>query len=179
MKNNSILFNSKSTLTGLGLILIPDFLTESEEKEIVSQIPESQYKKRTSERNSIRRFGSNIPYKNQIESNIIPDYLDKIAQKLVDNKLLLVKPNSVSINEYLPGNAIAPHIDSIESGPIITILSLLSDATMVLNHPTKEEQQILVPRLSILQLKNEIRYSWTHSILPVQNKRYSIVFRNG
>jgi alkylated DNA repair dioxygenase AlkB len=166
-------------LHSLGLILIPDFLTESEEQDIVSRIPESKGKKRSSERNSVRRFGSNTPYKNQIESSIIPDYLDRIGQKLVESQLLLVKPNSISINEYLPGNAIAPHIDSIESGPIITILSLLSDATMVLNHPRQQEQQILVPKLSILQLKDEIRYSWTHAILPVQHKRYSIVFRNG
>ena len=161
----------------LGLIVIPDFITESEEREIVSQLPESRPKK-GSERNSIRRFGSNIPYKNQMESSVIPEYLNRIGQKIFDKGLLDLKPNSISINEYLIGNTIAPHIDSVESGPIITILSLLSDATMVLSN-NKEKHSIMVPRFSILQLKDEIRYKWTHEILPVEHKRYSIVFRNG
>jgi hypothetical protein len=39
-------------------------------------------------------------------------------------------------------------------------------------------EKIIIPRLSLIQLKDEIRHKWTHSILPVQNKRYSIVFRN-
>jgi alkylated DNA repair dioxygenase AlkB len=164
-------------LNSLGLILIPDFLTESEEHDIVCNIPESKAK-RGSDRNSIRRFGSNVPYKNQMSSDIIPDYLDRIGQKLFDKQLLPIKPNSISINEYLPENSIAPHIDSIESGPIITVLSLLSDATMVLSNRDKD-YSIIIPRLSILQLKDEIRYKWTHSILPVKSKRYSIVFRNG
>lgn len=167
-----------SYLHSLGLILIPDFLTEDDEANIVSNIPESKIHKRSSQRNSIKRFGSNVPYKNQIESNTIPDFLDQIAQKIVDAGLLTIKPNSVSINEYLTGNAIEPHIDSIESGPIITIVSLLSDATMVLANG-KEKHEIIVPKQSILQLKDDIRYKWTHAILPVKNKRYSIVFRNG
>jgi hypothetical protein len=43
----------------------------------------------------------------------------------------------------------------------------------------KEKHEIIVPKQSILQLKDDIRYKWTHAILPVKNKRYSIVFRNG
>ena len=68
-----------SYLNSLGLILIPDFLTENDETYIVSKIPKSKTQKHSTQRNSIKRFGSNIPYKNQIESNTIPDFLDQIA----------------------------------------------------------------------------------------------------
>jgi alkylated DNA repair dioxygenase AlkB len=164
-------------LYSLGLVLVENFLTEKEELEIVSNIPESKIIK-NSGRNSIRRYGSNIPYKNQMQSDIIPDYLDNISDKIVKYGLLSIKPNSISINEYLKGNSITAHIDSIQSGSVITILSLLSDATMVFEYKDNIEQ-VVIPRLSLLQLKNDIRYKWTHAVLPVKNKRYSIVFRNG
>lgn len=166
-----------NVLYNLGLVLVPDFLTESEEQSIVSNIPPTRISK-TSVRNSIRRYGSKIPYKNQIESETIPFYLDNLSQKIVDHGLLYSKPNSVSINEYLNGNAISPHIDSLDSGPIITIISLLSEATMVFEY-CDQKNSIIIPPRSLLQLKDDIRYKWQHSILPVKNKRYSIVFRNG
>ena len=43
----------------------------------------------------------------------------------------------------------------------------------------KEQHKIIIPSRSIIQLKNEIRFEWKHSIEPVKLKRYSIVFRNG
>jgi alkylated DNA repair dioxygenase AlkB len=160
-----------------GLVLIPNFLNATEEAFILSNIIPSVPIHKTT-RNSIKRYGSNIPYKNQLESDIIPEYLEVISDKIVSHGLLETKPNSVSINEYLIGNAIAPHVDSIESGPVITIVSLISDAIMefMLND---HKIQVNIPAKSLIQLKDEIRYKWKHSILPVKSKRYSIVFRNG
>jgi len=36
---------------------------------------------------------------------------------------------------------------------------------------------ILLPRM-LIQMKNVIRWYWHHSIEPVEDVRYSIVFRN-
>lgn len=160
-----------------GLLLIENFISKSEEKDIVSNIPPTiDLNKNT--RNSIRRYGSNVPYKNQIESSDIPQYLGKLCVKIFEKGLLQIVPNSVSINEYLVGNSIAPHIDSPESGEVITIISLLSDANMVFSK-NDIEQKIIIPARSLIQLRDEVRYNWKHSILPVKSKRYSIVFRNG
>jgi alkylated DNA repair dioxygenase AlkB len=160
-----------------GLVLCTEFLDISEELEIESHIPKTP-KINQNTRNSIKRYGSNVPYKNQIESTTIPQYLESLSTKIVERGLLLSKPNSISINEYLPGNSIAPHIDSLESGQIITIISLLSDAIMVFSK-NDEQYKITIPSRSIMQLKDEIRFEWKHSIEPVKLKRYSIVFRNG
>lgn len=160
-----------------GLVLVNNFLDEQEELRVLSNIPETPIINKQT-RNSIRRYGSKIPYKNQIESDTIPDYLDKLCDKIFDAGYLTTKPNSVSINEYLSGNSISPHIDSLESGKIITILSLLSEATMVFSMNNIKHSVNILPR-SLIQLKDEIRYKWKHAILPVKHKRYSIVFRNG
>lgn len=160
-----------------GLVVVHQFLTEQEENEVLQNIfPTPFINKHT--RNSIKRYGSKEPYKNQIESTIIPDYLEYLCTKIVDRGFLDIKPNSVSINEYLTGNSIAAHIDSLESGKVISIISLLSDAEMVFSFGNIQSI-VQIPRRSLIQLKDEIRYKWKHSILPVKSKRYSIVFRNG
>jgi alkylated DNA repair dioxygenase AlkB len=164
----------------IGLNLIEEFISEKEEKFIISNIGEPKKNINRSKllRNSIKRYGSSLPYENDMVSAIIPKYLDDISQKIVDKGYLDIKPNSVSINEYLKGNAIAPHIDSLTSGEIISVLSLLSDATMVF-HKNEDEFSIKLPRRSLVQIRDEIRYNWKHSVLPVSDTRYSIVFRLG
>lgn len=163
----------------LGLFIYYDFLSLDEESNILSHIEPTIVKNRKgSDRNSVRRYGSNAPYKNQMVSEAIPLYLDLVCDRLVAQNLLEQKPDSVSINEYCVGNGIAPHIDSINSGKTITILSLMSDATMVFSNEF-QQFNMKIPRLSITQMKDDIRYKWKHSILPVKQKRYSIVFRNG
>lgn len=171
----------KQNFESYGLYIHQNFISVSEENNLIEKLDLSHTDvsvQKGGVRSSIKRYGSSSPYKNQIVSTTIPDYLDNISTRIANEGLLQTKPNSVSINTYYPGNAIAPHIDSLESGPIISILSLLSDATMVFTQD-KEMFSVIVPRRSLLQLKDSIRYNWQHSILPVSSKRYSVVFRLG
>jgi alkylated DNA repair dioxygenase AlkB len=161
----------------MGLVMIPDFITEDEEKAIMSHIIKAKATKSKS-RNTIKRFGSSLPYKSNMASKVIPPFLDAIASKLYDQNLLTAKPDSVTINEYFPGQGIAPHIDSKSSGDIITILSLLGSAKMDFVKGDKKFS-IDYPARCLLQMKDEIRYSWMHSILKVNEIRYSLVFRKG
>ena len=164
----------------IGLTIINDFISEIEENDILSQLGVTKKNNKKSKllRNSIRRYGSSLPYKTDMVSDIVPDYLDNISQKMLDKGYVDTKPNSVSINEYLKGNSIAPHIDSKTSGEVISVLSLLSDAKMVF---TKDDEQFSIdlPRRSLVQIRDEIRYLWKHSVPPVKDNRYSIVFRLG
>lgn len=164
-------------LEKIGFSLILDFISLEEEIELMNNIKKFPPKK-TKSRNSIQRFGSALPYKSNIINNKIPSHFNFILDRLVEKKLVENRPNSVSINEYLEGQEITPHIDSKSSGPIITVLSLLSDAIMVFQNKNKKAE-VLLPNRSIIQIKEEIRYNWQHSIKPVNNTRYSIVFRYG
>jgi len=161
----------------LGLVVIPDFISEEEEAEILKNIAPSEKVKKGSGRNSIKRFGSNVPYKGNIVSTQVPDFLSKIAEKIHTQGFLNIIPDSVTINEYLKGQSISAHIDSAGSGPIITILGLASAATMKFELRNQNSFQIEFPPRCLVQLKGEIRTTWKHSILPVKDTRYSIVFR--
>lgn len=161
----------------LGLSIIDDFISIDEESSILEIIDDKKDRvTKRKDRNSIKRYGSDIPYRANIVSQTIPDYLENIGLKIFESGFLTTKPDSISINEYLIGQEIRPHIDSPSSGDIIVVLSLLSDAKMQFNN--KNESFIVeVKSKSLVVMKNEIRFKWMHSILPVKNKRYSIVFR--
>jgi alkylated DNA repair dioxygenase AlkB len=68
------------------------------------------------------------------------------------------------------------HIDRVDAGPVITVLSLLSDAKLILTYGTKREV-ITLPSRSVIQLKGIYRTHWKHSIERLEHKRISIVFR--
>ena len=165
------------SIESIGFKLKENFLSEKEERYILSNLVVSE-KCIGPIRSSIKRYGSDLPYKNQVISNIIPDFLQSISHKIVDEGFLQILPDSISINEYQIGNAIAPHIDSLTSGNIITIISLLSDATMVFSKNNISIEK-LIPARSLVQMRDSLRYEWEHAIKPVKNLRYSIVFRSG
>jgi len=149
-------------------------ISVEEETELLNALVEAENK--GTEINN--RIG--IRYGNSIYSNIklepIPNYLLNLCNKLIDKKILNVLPEDVSINIYYPGNKMLPHIDKIDAGPVITILSLLSDANLILSNGSKKEI-VLLPSRSVIQLKDKYRTHWKHSIEKVNDKRISIVFR--
>ena len=71
------------------------------------------------------------------------------------------------VNEYLPGQGIAPHRDYAPFGRTVVSLSLLSPCVMDFRHPPtgRRERLLLEPR-SLLVLADEARYDWEHGIAP-------------
>lgn len=158
------------------LTYIRDYVTKEEEKDIVHLFRETRIRRGT-ERNSILRYGSSLPYGN-VKTPAIPEPLISTCERLYNDSLLPFIPDSVTINEYLPKQFIDWHIDSLSSGPIIVVLSLLAPATMGFRHDKGESLQLLEPR-SLLLLSDEERFEWEHCIHPVPRRRVSIVFRKG
>lgn len=154
--------------------VIENFITEDEEAYIMSNIQGANYSKGVG-RNSIKRYGSGIPYNSRIKSKDLPTWSDFLLKKLTE---LDIKCNSITINEYHKGQGIGPHIDSKTSGDIISVLSLAGDAVMELSLG-KEIKTIQLPARSLLIMTEEERWKWNHSILPVKAIRFSIVFRYG
>ena len=149
-------------------------ISVEEETELLNALVEAE-NKGTEINNRIGiRYGNSIYGNTELEP--IPNYLLNLCNKLIDKKILNVLPEDVSINIYYPGNKMVPHIDKIDAGPIITILSLLSDANLILSYSSKKEI-VLLPSRSVIQLKDKYRTHWKHSIEKVNDKRISIVFR--
>ena len=151
-----------------------DVISVEEETELLNALVEAE-NKGTEINNRIGiRYGNSI-YGNS-ELKPIPNYLLNLCNKLIDKKILNALPEDISINIYYPGNKMVPHIDKIDAGPVITILSLLSDANLILSFGSKKAI-VSLPSRSVVQLKDKYRTHWKHSIEKVKDKRISIVFR--
>ena len=149
-------------------------ISVEEETELLNALVEAEQKSIVINNRIGIRYGNSIYGNTELEP--IPNYLLNLCNKLIDKKILNVLPEDVSINIYYPGNKMVPHIDKIDAGPVITILSLLSDANLILSYSSKKEI-VLLPSRSVIQLKDKYRTHWKHSIEKVNDKRISIVFR--
>lgn len=163
----------------LGLSLYPEFITESEEVELLMYIRLYMPVRRrpgVDERNAVVRFGSSKPFKG-VRNPKIPEVFDRLCVKLAEKKYTETQPDSITINEYYSGQAINAHIDPREAGPVITVLSLSAPATMVFTKANHENLIVELPPRSLVQMRDAIRYDWKHEIQPVRDLRYSMVFR--
>jgi len=163
----------------LGLALYGEFITASEEQLLVTRFSAGSppnAKPRDTQRQSIRRYGSAKSYGSYMLADTIPAYLQALCDRLLENKLVSVLPDSVSINEYLKGQYIPPHIDNPESGRVVTVLSVESPAVMIFIRD-QARFSVVLPSRSLVQLHNELRNDWKHAIEPVTSRRYSLVFR--
>lgn len=159
-------------LEEIGLKVFENFITPEEETELLKKINKSETRKPTKGRNKIQRFGSKKPYNTNMVSSELPEHFNFIIDRIMEKNLLPIRPNSISINEYFVDQTIEPHVDSEASGKTITILSLLSDAKMEFSK-LKEKIEFDYPARCLIQLNDEIRWKWTHAILPVKALRYS------
>lgn len=171
--------NDADALHALGLVFVPEFLSEREEHDLLSNLMVQTKVTAYAHpgRSRVQRYGSRKPYNNYMVSDFIPLHFEILGDRLVARELLTKKPDSITVNEYLAGDIIAAHVDAIGGGPVITVLSLGTTATMVLKRGELSYTVELPPR-SVIQLRDEMRYKWTHEILPVKATRYSVVFRN-
>ena len=153
---------------------ILDVISIEEELELLECLAKAEKDSKLSNDRSLIRYGNSI-YGNE-PLDPISGYLLDLSYKLIDQKILDALPEDITVNTYYPGNKMVAHIDNVAAGPVITILSLLSDAKLILTYGTKREV-ITLPSRSVIQLKGIYRTHWKHSIEKIEHKRISIVFR--
>eukprot|EP00467_Chlorarachnion_reptans_P018647 CAMPEP_0114527464 /NCGR_PEP_ID=MMETSP0109-20121206/23633_1 /TAXON_ID=29199 /ORGANISM="Chlorarachnion reptans, Strain CCCM449" /LENGTH=632 /DNA_ID=CAMNT_0001709437 /DNA_START=166 /DNA_END=2064 /DNA_ORIENTATION=- len=160
-----------------GLILIPDFIDEEEEKELVNNIDSHSWHKDFSRR--VQHYGYEFNYgtRNVDPEKPVPGGLPLFVKRILPNQTKrrglsvhdateLAASDQVTVNEYEPGQGIRPHVDTPEAfGTHISSLSLLSDIVMDFRYPkSTEKKSIILPRRSLLVLTKEARYTWSHGI---------------
>lgn len=121
----------------------------------------------------------------------LPDWLARIAARLVSEGIFQTPPEQVIVNEYEPGQGIAAHIDCEPCfGDVIASLSSGSACIMEFTDTRSGEviEHYLEPR-SRLILSGESRFNWKHGIparksdiingiTRPRGRRLSLTFRN-
>lgn len=156
---------------------IENFISQQEEEQLLSLIKPSRVVRGT-DRNKILRYGSRLPYAAVMKSLKVPEEYQFLLQRLVDQGIVPELPDHLTINEYRKGQSIDWHVDSPTSGDVIVVLSLLSPAVMGMKRGSEEKKYSLLPRMLTI-MTEEHRWEWKHCIHPVQDTRFSMVFRKG
>ena len=159
-----------------GLRLIQNFITETEEKEILRKIDQSDWSNELQRR--VQHYGWRYDYKSrQIDPSMhigpLPNWANEIAHRLVDGGYFEHgPPDQVIVNEYCGSQGIAAHIDSPASFTgVVAMVSLLESWEMAFRkrrNKTKVVQRL--ERRSATILEGDARYEWTHEIPKRKNE---------
>lgn len=159
-----------------GLIYIEDFIQDAYANKLLEFIDKSNdnvvvdLKKRKVKHYGYEfRYGSNdCDESRQLtgEENKMPAVCDELINKMVDEKLIKLKPDQLTVNIYEPGHGIGPHLDNVHAfDEYIISLSLISSVIMEFrNKETKQLAKLYLKPNSLVVLTGESRYKWNHSI---------------
>jgi alkylated DNA repair dioxygenase AlkB len=96
----------------------------------------------------------------------IPLWIKPLAVRLKKEGHFPEIPDQVIVNEYLPGQGIAHHVDCEPCfGDVIASLSLGSTCVMTFKHGQSDEtKELMLETGSLLVMSGEARYEWLHGI---------------
>lgn len=176
-----------------GITYIPDYISASEEEQLLLKIDQQTWS--TQLKRKVQHYGYKYDYKKRLlEASMhlgaLPNWAQNIAQRFTLEGLTEKLPDQAIVNEYLPGQGIASHIDCV---PCFgnTIISLSLGGTCVMEFTrvkTKEKIPVLLLPRSIIILQGAARYEWQHGIAArktdkyygrefVRDRRVSLTFR--
>lgn len=157
-----------------GARIIEDFVSESEEAELLQQVQENLDSNNL--QNLKHRQVTHYGYAFNYDTNSV-DLNEPLERKIPENwlqimrRLQMVEPNQLTVNRYQPGQGIPQHVDthSAFEGPILS-LSLGSQISMEFHEPVSGQHcSVFLPRRSLLIMDDESRYLWNHGITCRKN----------
>jgi len=176
-----------------GAHYIPDFISQREETRLISLIDSSDWI--TDLKRRVQHYGYRYDYRTRgidysMYLGVLPQWAEYFAKELFRCGLMPIVADQVIVNEYLPGQGIAPHIDCTPCfEDSIVSISLGSDCIMNLIRPSDGTQiDIPLASRSVISLRDDARYKWQHGIKPVKSdiindvrvaraRRISLTFR--
>lgn len=170
MQPNLFPLNEPDNITQIdGLQVVPDFITAEEETALVDIIDRQPWL--TDLKRRVQHYGWKYDYTARrvdeaMRLGPLPEWLEGLCCRLQQTEYFPKRPDQVIINEYLPGQGIAPHIDCVPCfGETIASLSLNSPCVMEFIHAeTGGKITRLLESRSLLVLSGEARYRWKHGI---------------
>jgi alkylated DNA repair dioxygenase AlkB len=159
-----------------GLRYIPEYISPHEESELIRIIDTQPWI--TELKRRVQHYGYRYYYKQQntdggIPLGPLPEWLQPYCACLYQSGAFSALPDQAIINEYQPGQGIAPHIDRTRFDRTVASISLGSPCVMDFIHiETAEKATLLLKPRSLLLLSDDARYAWKHSIAPRKTDRY-------
>ena len=171
-----------------------NFITKEEEVTLIEAINKQNWDH--SLRRRVQHYGYRYDYKERkatADKKIgeLPNWVSFLCERLLTQNIFETHPQQLIINEYEPGQGIAPHTDRDCFGPVVASVSISSDCMMDIYRTPKvkaDSFQIVLEHCSLLVLSGKSRYHWLHGIRPsktdlqngrriLRRRRLSLTFR--
>ena len=176
MSQQLALIDAEIPTAPMGLEYHSDFLAGSDEDRLLAHIDGSEWLTDLSRR--VMHFGYKYDYTSRSLDETahigpLPEWLAQLSRRVreaaSEEAKRLLDPQQpfeqAIINEYLPKQGIAPHIDRDCFGPVVATVSLGSavDMDFCCDFTADKFTQRLEPR-SLVLLYGDARYKWQHGI---------------
>jgi alkylated DNA repair protein (DNA oxidative demethylase) len=171
-----------------GLTRIDDFLSETEERDLLGVIEPLEYRAVTmhgqTARRTVRMFGLDYDYSSRdlVPAEPLPEALQWVRARAA--ALIERDPEDLAqilVSRYPPGAAIGWHRDAPMFGSKIAGVSLRAACRMrfqrTLKGRPRETYALELAARSAYVLSGAARWSWQHSIPATGDLRYSVTFR--
>lgn len=164
------------------MIYVEDFLTAEEASRVVTQIDNATWIMDLKRR--VQHYGYKYNYRaksidESMRAASLPLWAVRMGNRLVKQGLFSTPPDQVIVNEYLPGQGIATHIDCVSCfGEALVSVSLLSPCLMTFASCKDTEiiEVDLMPGSAVL-LTGQSRYDWKHGIIARKTDRVAGITR--
>jgi len=174
-----------------GLLYKAAFLASFEETALLQAIDQQSWLGDLSRK--VQHYGYKYDYKARcIDLSMrlggLPAWVEFVANRLVTEWVFASAPDQLIINEYFPGQGIAPHIDC-EPCFTDTIASISLGAPTVMDYSKGTISiPVLLASRSLVLMKGESRHEWKHGIAGrktdkingekiLRERRVSLTFR--
>uniref|UniRef100_A0A3Q4H8Z9 tRNA (carboxymethyluridine(34)-5-O)-methyltransferase n=1 Tax=Neolamprologus brichardi TaxID=32507 RepID=A0A3Q4H8Z9_NEOBR len=170
--------NSASVPLPEGLVLLEDFVSPEEEALLLAAVDwsstnEDVTAQKALKHRRVKHYGFEFRYdNNNVDKDKplpagIPAECLPVLERCLRNGHINVMPDQLTVNQYESGQGIPPHVDTHSAfEDTILSLSLGAKTVMEFRHPDGRVVAVVLPGRSLLVMKGESRYLWTHGITP-------------
>ncbi|KAF6720889.1 Alkylated DNA repair alkB-like protein 8 [Oryzias melastigma] len=152
-----------------GLVLVENFVSPEEEAQLLDAIDwsathDNDTAQKSLKHRRVKHYGFEFRYdiNNVFQRSVYPFC---IAVWSMDTPTFI--PDQLTVNQYESGQGIPPHVDTHSAfEDTILSLSLGAKAVMEFRHPDGRVAAVVLPERSLLVMKGESRYLWSHGITP-------------
>ena len=146
-----------------------DYITEEQESSLLEIIDSQPWQ--TSLKRRVQHYGYRYDYTARTLSDNdrigpLPDWISSLTSQLVADGIFPTPPDQLIINEYQPGQGIAPHIDRDCFGAVVAAISLGSDCLLQIYPPDAPKEDIVVLQRSMMAYTGIGRSHYRHGIAP-------------
>ncbi|XP_072318003.1 tRNA (carboxymethyluridine(34)-5-O)-methyltransferase alkbh8 [Eucyclogobius newberryi] len=161
-----------------GLTVLDDFVSPEEEAQLLSSIDwssicEQDTAQKALKHRKVKHYGYEFRYdNNNVDKDKplaagLPVECMPVLERCIKRGCISVMPDQLTVNQYESGQGIPPHIDTHSPfEDTIMSLSLGAQTVMEFRHPDGRLVAVVLPSRSLLVMKGESRYLWTHGITP-------------